>query len=76
MGVSLILIALWKGKGRYGATNKKLLAFILECDGDPEVLGGKVKGMAEWIPRVGASLAGLDHRLLLVVPGAPKLLFF
>ena len=32
--------------------------------------------MAESIPRVGASLAVLDHRLLLVVPGAPKLPFF
>ena len=36
-----------KGNGRYGATNKKSLAFILECDGGPEVLAGKVKGMAE-----------------------------
>ena len=36
-----------KGTGRLGATNKKSLAFILECDGGPEVLAGKVKGMAE-----------------------------
>ena len=42
-----ILRKISKGTGRLGATNKKSLAFILECDGGPEVLAGKVKGMAE-----------------------------
>ena len=56
--------------------NEKLLAFNIECDGGLEVLAGKPKRMAELFPRLGASLIGLGHRLILTVPVLSEATFF